>query len=180
MIMALIIGCEIAFWVLVLAGLSARYLLGWRKIGGLLLIGTPIVDLILIVVTVIDLKNGTMASFAHGLAAVYIGVTVGFGHRMIRWADQRFAYRYAGGAKPEKAPKYGKEHARSERQGWYRHLLSGVIGASLLYGMILFVDDPSRTEQLGGMIIKWAVILGIDFLISFSFTLWPKKQTLSG
>ncbi|WP_435923288.1 hypothetical protein [Paenibacillus sp. DYY-L-2] len=178
MILALIIGCEIAFWVLVLAGLSARYLLKRKKTGAWLLIATPIVDLILIAATVIDLKNGAVATFTHGLAAVYIGVTVAFGHRMIRWADERFAYKYGGGAMPAKRPKYGIEHARFERQGWYRHLLAWVIGAALLYGMVLFVDDPTRTEQLGGMAMTWGVILGIDFLISFSYTLWPKKQPI--
>lgn len=179
MILALIIGCEIAFWVLVLAGLGARYLLRWKRTGALLLVATPIVDLILIAATVIDLRNGAVATFTHGLAAVYIGVTVAFGHRMIRWADERFAHKFGGGAMPVQKPKYGVEHARFERQGWYRHLLAWLIGAALLYAMILFVNDPSRTGQLGGVAMKWAVILGIDFLISFSYTLWPRKRPLN-
>lgn len=180
MIIALIVGCEIAFWVFVLAGLSFRYLLKMKKAGGLLLLCTPIVDLVLIAVTVIDLRNGAEATFAHGLAAVYIGVTIAFGHRMIRWADERFAFRYAGGAKPQRKPKYGVEHARSERQGWFRHLLSWVIGSGLLYGMVLFVNDASRTERLSSLVLTWAAVLGIDFLISFSYTLWPKKDPAKG
>lgn len=180
MILALIVGCEIAFWVFVLAGLSFRYLLKMKKSGGLLLLCTPIVDLVLIAVTVIDLRNGAEASMAHGLAAVYIGVTIAFGHRMIRWADERFAYRYAGGAKPQGKPKYGIEHARNERQGWCRHLLSWAIGAGLLHGMVLFVDDASRTDQLSSLALTWAIVLGIDFLISFSYTLWPKKRPVEG
>lgn len=180
MILALIIGCEIAFWVFVLAGLCARYLLGWKKTGALLLMATPIVDLVLIVATIIDLKNGAIASVTHGLAAIYIGVTVAFGHRMIKWADERFAYKYGNGAKPQKKPKYGTEHARYERRGWFRHLIAWVIGSVLLYAMIVFVNDPERTKQLGALVRVWAIVLGIDFLISFSYTLWPRKQTLKG
>ncbi|MDI5788286.1 hypothetical protein PO124_07245 [Bacillus licheniformis] len=48
----------------------------------------------------------------HGIAAVYIGVSIAFGSRMIKWADERFAYRFAGGPKPDKGPQYGREHAK--------------------------------------------------------------------
>ena len=102
MIGAFIIGCEILFWVFVLAGLSARYLLGLKRTGGILRC-TPVIDLLLIAVTIIDLRGGAEAGFMHGLAAVYIGVTIAFGHRMIQWADARFAHRFAGGKKPEPA-----------------------------------------------------------------------------
>lgn len=175
MIGALIIGCEIAFWIFVLAGLSARYILGWKKTGAVLLVCTPIVDLLLILATVIDLKNGAQAEFMHGLAAVYIGVTVAFGHRMIKWADERFAHKFAGGQKPAPKPRHGEAHARMERQGWYRHLLAWVIGSALLGVMIMVVGDQERTKDLGLMVLRWAAILGIDFIISFSYTLWPKK-----
>lgn len=175
MIGALIIACEIAFWVFVLAGLSARYMLGWKKAGGLLLLMTPVVDLVLIMVTVVDLRNGTPANFMHGLAAVYLGVTVAFGHRMIRWADERFAHRFAGGPKPVPKPRYGKAHAQMERAGWYRHALAWVIGSLLLGMMILLVGDLERTQELWLTGVRWGAILGIDFVISFSYTLWPKK-----
>ncbi|WP_424326067.1 hypothetical protein [Gordonia sp. (in: high G+C Gram-positive bacteria)] len=34
------------------------------------------------------------------LARLYLGVTVVFGPRLIRWADARFAHRFAGGPAP--------------------------------------------------------------------------------
>ncbi|MEC0244025.1 hypothetical protein P4H66_29880 [Paenibacillus dokdonensis] len=174
MIAALIVGCEIAFWVLVLAGLCARYLAGWSRLGAIFLLATPVVDVILIIFTILDLRNGVKAEFIHGLSAIYIGVTVAYGHRMIKWADQRFAYRFAGGGEPERSPKHGKAHARLEREGWYRHVIAWFVGGVLLVLMILIVNDPIRTEALRIVPVWWGGILAIDFLISFSYTLWPK------
>lgn len=174
-IAAFIIGCEIGFWVFVAAGLIFRYILGLKRTGALLLAATPLVDLILIVATVIDLRNGATASFVHGLAAVYIGVSVAYGHRMIRWADERFAHRFAGAPAPEPRPKHGTAHARRERKTWFLHLLAWIIGCLILLGMIWFVGDDSRTASLWNIIWCWALVLGIDFVWSFSYTLWPKK-----
>jgi hypothetical protein len=176
MIPAIIIGCEIAFWVFVLAGLACRYLLRRRKLGAVLLYCTPIIDLILLIAVIIDLREGATATFAHGLAAVYIGVSIGFGHRMIQWADARFAHRFAGGPLPVKGAKFGKEHARLERNAWLQHLLAWAIGCFILYGIILWVDVESRTEDLLQIIRWWSMVLGIDFLISISYTLSPRKQ----
>lgn len=177
MIVAFIIACEIGFWVLVLLGLVTRYVLRQKKLGSLLLLLTPVVDLILIILTVIDLRNGAEANWAHGLAAIYIGVSLAFGHKMIRWADQRFAHRYANGPAPTKPPKYGADHASHERKGWFSHLLAWVISALVLYGMVLLVDNPDKTASLMQLIRIWGIILVIDFIYSFSFTLWPRKKS---
>ncbi len=173
---AFIIGCEIAFWIFVLAGLTCRYLLGWKRAGALLLLCTPLIDLVLLAVAVIDLRGGAEASIVHGIAAIYIAVSIVYGHSMIQWADVRFAHRYASGPAPVKPAKYGKEHARRERRNWYKHVLSWAIGCAILYGMIILVDTENRTGGLSQLIRTWSYVLGIDFLISFTYTLWPRKQ----
>lgn len=175
MIVSLIIGCEIAFWVFVLAGLACRYLLRRKNLGGVLLALTPVIDLVLLAATAYDLHQGGEAGFVHGLAAIYIAVSVVFGSRMIRWADVRFAHRFAGGPPPAPKVKHGAEHARNERNGWLLHLLAWLIGCALLYGIILWIGDETRTASLLSVIRTWSVVLAIDFLISFSYTLWPKK-----
>ncbi|RKN74927.1 hypothetical protein [Paenibacillus ginsengarvi] len=176
MITAFIIGCEIGFWALVLAGLICRYVLRLKPLGAALLLCAPVVDLILIVATVIDLRNGATATAIHGLSAIYIGVSIAYGHRMIQWADVRFAYRYAGGSPPVPKPKHGIEHARYERRMWFLHLLAWAIGCLVLLAMILFVNDTDRTNALYGTLRLWSLIVGIDFLYSFSFSLWPRKS----
>lgn len=175
MIALLIVACEIGFWLFVIAGLFCRYILKEKKLGAALLFCTPLIDLFLLVATAVDLRSGKTADFFHGLSAVYIGVSVAYGRRMIQWADERFAHRYANGPAPTRKPKFGREHARHERQMWYRHLLAWLIGSGILCLLILYVGDWSRTQSLAMMILRWLVILVIDFLWSFSYTIWPRK-----
>lgn len=174
MLVGLIIACEILFWVLVFSGLACRYLWKQTKLSNLLLLLTPLVDLVLLAATIVSLRGGAEAALAHALAAVYIGVSIGYGHRMISTADTWFSFRFAGGPKPRK--KFGKEHARHERSGWLFHALSWAIGCALLYGMVLIVGDASQTEALVQTIRIWSIILVIDFIISFSYTLWPRDE----
>ncbi|MDZ5471421.1 hypothetical protein SM124_06635 [Bacillus sp. 31A1R] len=173
-----ILACEIGFWIFVLAGLVARYIFKQVKLSTFLLLCTPVIDLFLIIATVIDLKNGATATFFHGVAAYYIGMTIAFGKRMIQWADVRFAYKFANGPKPPEKIKHGREHAKRERQGWYRHALGWVVGNVMLLSMILIVGDKERTEELFNVMSLWALILAVDFIVSFSYTLFPKKETV--
>jgi hypothetical protein len=172
---AIIAACELAFWVFVLAGLACRYLLRFKKTGAALLIGTLAIDAFLLGAAAIDLRQGAEADAVHGLAAIYIGVSIAYGRSMIRWADVRFAHRFAGGPAPVKPPKIGAEHARRERGGWYRHALAWAIGSAILLGMVALIGDEERTRALVGTFRLWSAVLGIDFLISFSYTLFPRR-----
>ncbi len=63
-----------------------------KQVGLILLAMTPVIDLILIITMSVDLLNGAKATVPHGIAAVYIGVSIAFGKQMIQWADERFKY----------------------------------------------------------------------------------------
>ncbi len=159
------------------SGLVVRYLLRRPRLGSVLLVCVPLVDLILLVASALDLHyGGGEAHLAHGLAAIYLGVSVAWGHSMVRWADVRFAYRFAGGPPPPRLPKAGSEHARHERRQWKRHLLAWAVGCILLLGGVALVGDPERTEALTGIAGGWTLVLVADFLWSFSYTLWPRKE----
>ena len=172
---ALIVAAEIAFWLVLLGGLTARYALRRPRLGAALLLATPLVDVALLAFTVIDLRSGATAGVPHALAGVYIGVSVAFGHSMLRWADVRFAHRFAGGPAPEPPPRTGRAHAAHQRRGWLRHLLAWAIGVSLLVGAQALVGDPDRSAALGQTAAVWTLVLVIDFLISFSYTLFPRR-----
>jgi hypothetical protein len=112
----------------------------------------------------------------HVLAAVYIGVSIAFGSQIIKWADGQFAYRFAQGAEPVKKPMSGRARARRERQGWYRHLLAWAIGSGLMLLIYYFARLQANTELFLWRALLWSVILGLDFIYSFSYTVFPKKE----
>ncbi|GAB2852174.1 hypothetical protein GCM10022221_59450 [Actinocorallia aurea] len=175
-LVALIVGAEIAFWVLLGLGLLVRYGLRRRRLGGVLLLGTPLVDLALLAATALDLKQGGQASAAHGLAALYLGFSVGFGHRIIRRMDEWAAHRWAGGPAPAPKPKTGRAHAAYERAQFGRHVLAWAVGCGLLLGAVQFVGDASRTGSLLHIATVWTVVLAVDALVSLSYTFSPRPE----
>ena len=175
MLVLVIIAAEIAFWVLLVGGLAARYLLRRRRLSTALLIGAPLVDLVLLVATVIDLGRGTTATSAHGLAAAYIGFSVAFGPSLIRWADERFAHRFAGGPPPWRPPRGGRERTRYEWREFGKAALAWAIGSGLLAAAIAIVGDAGRTEALQGWILRLTMVLAIWSLWPITHTLWPAK-----
>ena len=173
---ALIVACEIGFWVLLAAGLAARYLLRARALSRVLLICVPLIDVVLLAATAIDLRRGGQAGFTHGLAAVYIGVSLAFGHQLTSWADQRFAHRFAGGPAPVRPPRTGRAHAAHERRQWLRHALAYAIAAATLAVLTLVIGDLGRTVPLWAVMAPWSIGLVIDFIVSFSYTLSPRSR----
>lgn len=171
----IIVACEIAFWIVILAGLSVRYGLKRPKLSLALLALTPLIDLVLFVLTGLDLYNGAVATTAHGIAAIYIGSSIAFGKSMIDWAD-RWYRRLVVREKDVRTPElYGLEYAKYELQGFLRHALSFFIGGALLLGMIIFINEPSRTEALDRILRIWGIVFVIDGLIMISAFIWPKQ-----
>ena len=176
MLVALILAAEIAFWVVLGAGLVARYLLGRRRLGAALLVMAPLVDLVLLTATTIDLSRGATAEFAHGLAAAYIGFSVAFGHGLIRWADARFAHRFAGGPPPPRPPRYGRARARHEWREFGKALLAWAIASALLAAAIAIVGDAGRTQELQGWLVRLTMVLAVWSLWPITHTLWPTSN----
>lgn len=92
LIVILLITAEILFWVFIILGLISRYVMRREKLGLFFFVLTPVIDLTLVITMSLDLLNGATATMPHGIAAVYIGVSIAFGKQMIRWADERFKY----------------------------------------------------------------------------------------
>ncbi len=171
----MIVASEIGFWIVISLGLVTRYMLKKEGLGLFFLALTPLIDLVLLITTSIDLYNGATATLAHAIAAVYIGVSIAFGKSMIRWADERFTYYVTKtGSKPSK--KFGIEHAKHYFKGWLRHLVAYAIGTGMLLILTIVIDDHSRTEALLNAARLWSLVLGIDLLISISHFIWPTKE----
>ncbi|MEU9571452.1 hypothetical protein AB0D62_16500 [Streptomyces massasporeus] len=175
MIVALIAACEIGFWVLLAAGLATRYLLKMPRTGLALLLCEPLLEVVLLVATALDLKNGADPNWTHGLAALYIGYTVGHGHRTVKWLDGHAAHRLGGAPPPPKPPRYGMARARHEGAVWLGTLTGAVVATVLLQLAIWYVDDPSRVTSLENW--RWVAwrTAGIHGLIALSCAIWPRK-----
>ncbi|MFE7131149.1 hypothetical protein ACFVIM_09850 [Streptomyces sp. NPDC057638] len=180
MIVALIVVCEIGFWVLLAAGLGARYLLKMPRLGMGLLLCEPLLEIVLLVATALDLKSGAEPDWTHGLAALYIGFTVGHGHRTITWLDGHAAHRFAGAPRPARAPRYGMARARHEGVIWTSTLIAAVTASALLLLAIWYVDDPSRSTTLQAWILQAWKVAGIHGLIALSYALWPRRAPEAG
>lgn len=145
---ALIVACEVAFWVVLLMALVARYALRKEPLSRGLLLSLPLIDVLLLVFTALDLRSGSTADFAHGLAAAYVGFTVAFGGTATRWADAHFAHRFAGGPVPPKAPSRGWAAVRYEFSLWLRCIVACVMTVVLVEALIAFVGDSAITGPL--------------------------------
>ncbi len=174
-IVALIVACEVGFWVLLAVGLSLRYLARKPRAGLAVLLLEPVLELVLLVVTAIDLKNGAQADWKHGLAAVYIGFSVGLGHSTITWADQRFAHRFAGGPPPVKPPKHGRARTLHEWRTAARWCLAAAVAAGLLQVATWYVGDSGDTSSLRAWQTKMLLVIGVNVVIAVSYTIWPKQ-----
>ncbi|GGK91912.1 hypothetical protein Sme01_54280 [Sphaerisporangium melleum] len=175
MILAVIIGCEIGFWVLLGLGLLARYVMRARRLSAVLLLCVPLVDVVLLVATVADLRAGGTANWTHGLAAAYIAYSVVFGHRTLRWADQVAAHRLSDGPPPRKPPAGRTARARYEWGIWARIVLAYGIACALLVLAIWAIGDPARTEELWTFMLGLGRVPLIALIWPLSYTIFPKK-----
>ncbi|MGW0856671.1 hypothetical protein [Streptomyces sp. NPDC002690] len=176
MVVTLIVLCETGFWVLLAAGLTLRYAARRPRAGAAVLLCEPLLEVVLFVVTAIDLRDGAEPDWKHGLAAVYIGFTVGLGPATIRWVDERVAHRFAGGPEPVKPPKYGWARAVREWRTAGRWTLAAVIAIALLQAAAWYVgqDGDNDTGSLRMWQQRMLWVIGVNLIVAGSYTLFPK------
>lgn len=158
-IAAVIVMCEVGLWVLLGLGLALRYLFRWRLPSALVLWSIPLLDVVLVVATALDLRNGAEVGMIHGLAAVYLGFSVAFGPAIVRWADVRFAHRFAGGPVPVKPPRRGPGRRAHLMREWYRVVNAAAItSVTLLVLVFLFAAPEARESLLWWIGRVWCVV----------------------
>jgi hypothetical protein len=158
-IAAVIVGCEIGLWVLLGLGMVLRYLVRLRRTSTAVLAGIPLLDLVLVIATAIDLHRGADVGLVHVLAGFYLGSSLAFGPAIVRWADVRFAHRFAGGPAPRPTPKQGPERVAHLMREWYRVVGTVAIASVVLVVLILFFAAPEDQTSLWWWIGRaWAVV----------------------
>ncbi|MGP3972707.1 hypothetical protein ACTWQF_01490 [Streptomyces sp. 8N114] len=175
MIVTLIVVCEVGFWVMLAAGLALRYLARMPRTSAAVLLCEPLLEVVLLVVTAIDLRNGAEPDWMHGLAAVYIGFTVTYGHYMVKWADGHAAHLLGRGPRPAKPPRYGRARTVHEWKMAARSIGAAAIAAGLLQIAIWYVGGAEQTESLRQWQSRMGFVVGISLIIALSYTIWPKR-----
>ncbi|WP_147915360.1 hypothetical protein [Ruania zhangjianzhongii] len=170
-----IIASEVLFWVLLFGGLAARYLLRAKRLSTALLFGVPLADLVLVTLTLIDLTGGSTPGNVHGLAAIYLGVSVSFGHYIVGRVDGWFAHRFAGGPKPATLPASGPERVRHEWHSFKRMAIAWALAVPLLLAMVAVSGwrVPSSLVELFGTDPIWAWIGRLTAVLVLWFAAGP-------
>lgn len=176
-IAAVIALCEVGFWLLLGAGLALRYLARLRRTSTVVLASVPLLDVALVVAVALDLGRGTPAGTIHGLGAIYLGGSVAFGPTMVRWADVRFAHRFAGGPPPRKLPKHGPERLDHLWREWYRVVNAAVIASVTLLGLALIFADGAQDPKLYWWIGRCWSVVGIWFVAGPLWELLTPRST---
>lgn len=173
MIIYLIVAAEVLFWVFIVLGLVARYILRQDMLSKVLLSSTIVVDLFLLIITSFHLYNGGEAEIAHGIAAVYIAVSIAFGKQMIQWFDDKFQSLLLKRQSVQK--KYGLDYAKHYLKSFIRHILAFII-AFILISLMQLIASNDSAKALYGIFNVWKVVLCVDLIITMSHFIWPKTK----
>lgn len=181
-----LIASEVIFWVFVSLALLLRYWFRLKKASLAAFIILILNELAVFLIGVLDyIEIGTISQFQI-LIIIFILYSLIFGKsdfkKLDRWIQKKVA-RMKGEPIPDfgEAPKralYGKEHAKEERKGFYRHFII-FVAAQICFAIILKFVPMTSTNLIAGISNIWTKVLIIDFIWSFSYTIWPKKKKAS-
>lgn len=175
MIIAGIIASEVAFWIVLAAALSVRYLAHRRRASTALLVALPLIDVALLAFVAIDLGRGAEPTQTHALAACYLGFTVAFGHPLVRWADRRFAHRVAGAALPPKPAKGSRDYVHGLWIEWLRVVLAAAIALAILAALAVLVKGESIPSSLDDAAENplWSQAITLGMVVAIWFLAGP-------
>lgn len=156
-----IVASEVGFWVMLAAGLAARYVVRWKRTSTVLLAAVPLLDVVLLAAVVVDLLHGAKAGNIHGIAAFYLGVSLAFGPTLVRWGDVRFAHRFAGGPPPRNLPKHGPEKLKAMWTEWLKVVIAAAISCAVLLFLILVIATPQQAGELWLWIPRAGLVTGV-------------------
>lgn len=161
---ALVVACEVAFWVFLAAAVVARYVFRRQRLSTVLLLCEPVIEVVLLVATVGDLLRGSEPTWTHGLAALYLGFTVGFGRYTVQRVDAWVAWRFFDGPRPPRPPEGGRARVLHEWRLWLRVLLAWGVAIAVLGVLWLIATGPDQREVLLGWAARASLVLVLWFV----------------
>lgn len=201
----LFIITEIIFWLCIILFLLIRYVLGRQRISVWILpifILSVVIDIYL---GWVDYKVTGEFSIFQFIVVIFIIYAVTSGLSDFKRLDayiQRKIAKWKGEPEPELAvklpPKYGREHAKHERIGWYMHVAMFVF-AQIVFFFLFGAHEQFTLSQLfdtefyrlwwehetfgayqnmtlNQLVKVWFIVLIVDGIVSLSYTFSPRKE----
>ncbi|MDT0614413.1 hypothetical protein [Streptomyces lancefieldiae] len=165
------------FWIFLVGGLAARYAAGWRILGGALLLCVPLIDVVLLGATVLSIQDGAEPTVWHGLSAAYLGITVVYGHRTVRWADAKFARSFGGAAAARRPELRGRAAVVDAWKSWLRFLLAYAISVGLIFGLVMLIGTLDEGAPLLVWLNPLTKVLIYSLIWPIATTIWPGKAS---
>ncbi|MCL1702652.1 hypothetical protein [Lysinibacillus sp. Bpr_S20] len=163
------------YLIVIILGLTLHYIYNSKKIRLFFLLLISAIAVFLLIVTAIDLLKGGNFTMAHSVAAILLGVPIVSGMSIIPGADDMFLYYIKKeGTKSEK--KTGFALARHSLKESFQHLFVYIIGAGFLFIVLYLVNVADHIFNLFETLKVWSLVLGIDFIISISYFIWPRGK----
>lgn len=182
----LLIGAEVLFYACVAGFFLLRYMWGWER-GSLFALGLGLLNEFWIVALgVIDYQEtGQISAYQIVIVAVVLYALVQGKEGMRRidlWMKSQ-VLRLKGQPIPAELDdyKYGAAKARSERRGWWTHLLiyAAVNGMFwIMYGLSASPDLWYDNETADKVARVWGIVFAVDTVVSWSYTVFPKKRKI--
>lgn len=201
----LFIAVEVVFWLCIVLFLLLRYVFNWRKVSVWILPIFILSVLADVYLGWVDYKATGEFSIFQFIIVIFVIYAVTSGLSDFRRLDayiQRKIAKWKGQSEPELSvklpPRYGREHARHERRGWYMHVLMFCLAQIVFFFLIGVHDEFTLNHLVEGefyrlwwedeafgayqdltlnqLVKVWFIILIIDGIISLSYTFSPRKE----
>jgi len=199
---SIVIVAEILFFVLFGAFFIMKYWFNKPRIGYVFIVLLILNELFIALIAIYDyVETGKVSSF-QVITVLFFIYLISLGKKDFLQLERFFKRKIAiwkGEPVPElphkeihKQEQYGKMHAKEERKGWYSHLLIFIIAQLIFINMSGFagwqefslnrlkntfqIYEDNKINHANSV---WGIILIIDFIWSFSYTIWPKKKKSS-
>ena len=160
-----IVIVEVLFWFCLVGGLALRYIFQKHRLGLILLILTPLIDLVLVGITLWELSEAGSSRFIHGFSAFYIGFTIAFGPRVVSAMDHKFKSKYSkeedeGKGRNPQSFKAPSERYEDEMKDWKRCILGAAITLSILIAGLIIVGHAGSFWIYYWMIVMVFTVVG--------------------
>ncbi|WP_159885767.1 hypothetical protein [Paenibacillus puerhi] len=194
-----LILAEAVFWISLLIAITMRYWFDKPKAALAAIMLTLINELWILFLAILDLKQTGQLSVFQIVIVILIVYTLVLGKRDLKKVD-RFIHRKVARFKGREVPehlqevKYGMAKAKEELKGFGLHVLLFLSVHAVFYLLLYFVNRELHPVPPGAWVpwLKeqfhqhqtlvqvnkiWSVLLVLDAVISFSYLLFPKKES---